>query len=323
RLGAVPPGKRHDAGGEVLAQRRFGRVLAVAALVERLARRVEIEHRLLRVEVAVDAHVGRARIDVRSAAPVGAEAVAHGVLDAQGREVEALQRRAGRIHVDAYRLPLAEPLGPRQREGGVVDVLLAPVRRGAEPQQHPRREARPEVGRVARGEVAAERDAARHGAGVERAERHELVDEQRFQPARAGREQIEALAHPAAYFARMRTARSSGSTASRTLSRRSRSRPGLSRKPRTAASAPASRWPPRKADSHSFTKKILRERLSSGSARSAGSTSAAVSSACSGAFWAPSAASIQLSGSAASRSARSKYRDLTAASRRAAPAAYA
>ena len=110
-----PSGQLEDAGGEILAQRRFAAGGAPAALEERLARGVEIEGRLVAGQEDVDAHVRRLRVDVRAAAARGAKRVAHRVLDAQRDEIEALHRRPDGGDVDAYRAPHVELPRPGQR----------------------------------------------------------------------------------------------------------------------------------------------------------------------------------------------------------------
>src|SRR5206468_10510239 len=124
RLAGLPSGELHDPGCEVFLQRRLARILAVAAPVERLARRIDVERDCVLVEERLDAHPGRAGIDVRPAPAVGPEPVAHRVLDRQSRELETLERRADRLDVDPYGELLAEPFGPSHCERGLVDVSL-------------------------------------------------------------------------------------------------------------------------------------------------------------------------------------------------------
>src|SRR6185503_4926994 len=101
RLAGLPAAQHHDAGGEVLAQRRLALTGAPAALEERLTRGVEIERGLVFFEEGVDAHFGRGALDARALAERIAEAVAHRVLDAQRGELEALERALLRRDVHA------------------------------------------------------------------------------------------------------------------------------------------------------------------------------------------------------------------------------
>jgi hypothetical protein len=133
RLAGLPARERHDPGGEVFLQWRLARVSAIAAAVERLAGGVEVEDDGFLVEESVNAHPGGARVHVRPLPAVGAKSVAHGVLDRQSREFEALQGRADRLHVDPDAELFAEPLGPPHRERGLVHVALAVVGRAGKP----------------------------------------------------------------------------------------------------------------------------------------------------------------------------------------------
>ena len=110
-----PAGEREHAGGEILAQRRHVDVTPPAALEQRFARRVEIERRLALGEVGVDAHVRPLLVDRRTLAGIGAEAVAHGILDLERRELEARERRARRREVDAQRARDGEVAFPSRR----------------------------------------------------------------------------------------------------------------------------------------------------------------------------------------------------------------
>ena len=194
RRAGRPSGQREHAGREVLAQRRDVGVAPPAALEQRLARRVEIERRLALGEVRVDAHVRPLLVDRGAHARIGAEAVAHGVLHLERRELEARERRARRRDVDAQRARGGEMAPP-------VDRLWRARR--ARPRCDSGR-ARPATGCGSR---AATRDwrgrRARRGpaqptppsAGVTNVapERRQFRGERGLEPARAGRE--EALGH--------------------------------------------------------------------------------------------------------------------------------
>ena len=99
----VQPVSATQAGREVLAQRRLVGVAPVAALEQRLAGRVDVDGRVAVGQVHGDAHVGLPLVDRGPHAGVVAQPVAHGVLHAQRRELEALQRRTLRGDVDAQR----------------------------------------------------------------------------------------------------------------------------------------------------------------------------------------------------------------------------
>jgi hypothetical protein len=88
------PCQAQDAGGQVLLQRRLDRGLLEAALVERLARGVEIQRDRIGRQEGVDAHVRLAWVSTLGPPPATVrKVVAHRVLDAQGDELQAAQRR--------------------------------------------------------------------------------------------------------------------------------------------------------------------------------------------------------------------------------------
>src|SRR5690606_14556650 len=135
-LAGLPAGEAEDAGGEVLLQRRLHRLRFEAALVERLARGVEIEGDGVGGQEGVDADRRIGGIHARAPPGDGAEVVAYRVLDAQGDELQALQRRPARGDVDADRVLGGEPLRPRRRIGDAVDVLLAAVAAAGDAPHH-------------------------------------------------------------------------------------------------------------------------------------------------------------------------------------------
>src|SRR5205809_221947 len=108
---------------------------------------------------------------------VAAKPVARRVLDARSRELEALERGADRVDVDANALRLAEPFGPLHRQSRFVDVLFSPVRGAGKPHQDTRGDPRLEVGPVTRLDLALECDPARNGVGFLRTEPAELFGE--------------------------------------------------------------------------------------------------------------------------------------------------
>ena len=170
---AAPAGGGEHRRGERLLERRVALVLAPAALEQRLARAVDVDRGALGADVQDDAQVGPHRVDVRPLAVLVAHPVADGVLDAQGGEVEALQRAALRGGVDAQRLARRDPVGPGDAEGERVEVVLVAVRALGDLDQHPLREPALEVEhhhlvRVAgeRRRRRARRAAARRAAGA-------------------------------------------------------------------------------------------------------------------------------------------------------------
>ena len=133
--------------------------------------------------------------DVRFGADVGpladrvAEAVAHGILDAQRGELEALQRRTHGGDMDADAAAHVEQARPFDLARQAIDVVLGAIVGAGDTPQHARGDARFEIDAVAGLPAAAEADAARHRLDVARAGGGHVLGQQRLQPARAGREE--------------------------------------------------------------------------------------------------------------------------------------
>ncbi len=189
RRAGLPARQLQNAGGQVFLQRRLDRGELVAALVERLARGVEIQRRLAVGEEGVDAHVRLGGIHAGALAGFGAEAVAYRILDAQCGEIQALQRTADRRHVDTQRAAHGEELVPGDAACQSVDVLFAPVGAAGDAPEDAGGQAAPQVGAIAGVPVAGEADAAGNGFGVRGAGRPQFLCQQGFQPARAGGEE--------------------------------------------------------------------------------------------------------------------------------------
>ena len=156
---------------------------APAALKERFACEVEEEAPAIVREVRHDAHVGCAAVDARTPSGEFAEAVADRILDAQRREVDALERAARRARVDAKRYVGTEPALPLRRAGNVVNIAAVPVFGVRDTHQNAACKTRMQArghreARVARKLYAAA--AGAHEIGI-RAERENLVCEQRLE----------------------------------------------------------------------------------------------------------------------------------------------
>ena len=96
-------------------------------------------------EVQHELQVGALRVDTRPLAACLAQRVAHGVLDAQRREVQAAQRRAVRGGVDAQRLARRDPGRPVDAARERVEVVFVAVGAFGDFDQHALREAAFEV----------------------------------------------------------------------------------------------------------------------------------------------------------------------------------
>ena len=146
-LAALPAGRRQHGRGERLLERCLALVFTPAALEQRLAGGVDIERGVALGQVQQQRQVGAARVDARARAGGLAHHVAHAVLDAQRGEIEALERRALRRHIDLDGLRGRHPVGPAHAAGERVEIVFAAVGRLGDAPQHALREAAAEVER--------------------------------------------------------------------------------------------------------------------------------------------------------------------------------
>ncbi len=116
-------------------------------------------------------------------------AVAHGVLDAQGGEFEALERGARRRDVDAQRTVGAKPARPIERVRERVDVAFVAVGSVADLPEHAAGQPAFEVGAVREIELAGERDATVCRYDFSRRELTQLFSKRGLESARARREE--------------------------------------------------------------------------------------------------------------------------------------
>ena len=137
-------------------------------------------------------HIGIRALDARPLAEGIAKAVDHRVLDAQRRELEALQRALLRRDVDAQRALDTEVARPVDGAHRCVEVVLVAIVEFADAPQDARGEPRPEVRAVAGVPAAGEGDAAGHRAGGD-TEIRELAHQKLLEAARTGREPMEQL----------------------------------------------------------------------------------------------------------------------------------
>ena len=137
----------------------------------------------------MDAHVGRRPVDVGALAERVAEAVAHGVLDLQRREFEALQRALLRSDVDPYFSLDRKEFLPGNRTAKCVDIVLVPVLELADAPQDARGDARFEVDPIAGLPGSREGYASGYAAGITASQRDDFLEKQLFQAARSAGEE--------------------------------------------------------------------------------------------------------------------------------------
>ena len=183
-----PAGELEREGGVVGAQHRRGagsRRLAGEALEERVSGEVEAERNAAARERDADAGVGVLRVNVGAASALLGQPVAHGVFDAQGREVRVAQLGRGAAGGHGKGGSLGEHLFPGNVARRFVQ-LVGGLRGGAaEHEKHAARQARPEAHAVGVRGVSLKADAALERAHARRIEPLELGGEGCFKAGRA------------------------------------------------------------------------------------------------------------------------------------------
>jgi len=124
-------------------------------------------------------------------------AIDHRVLDAQGRELAAAQRRLRCGEIDAQQLIRAEPLLPRDRACRGIDIVFIGVVATQDAPKDAAREARMKVGRISNPQSASERNAAGFYRATGRSVSREFLREELLESARADREERFCAAHRA------------------------------------------------------------------------------------------------------------------------------
>src|SRR5205085_12020013 len=119
-----------------------------------------------------------------------AEAVAHRILDPQGREFEALQRTFLRRDIDADGVLDLEVFQPVDRMGGGVHILIACIRKFTDPPKDAGRNPRPEVYTVASLTGARESYASGYALRFLDSEGKQFLFKETFQSPRGAREEI-------------------------------------------------------------------------------------------------------------------------------------
>ncbi len=122
---AAPAAFENDAGGEHLVNRGLGLRDAVAALVERLARRVERQRHLVAGDMDVDHHVGVLKAHARALVVAVAvlEPVDNRVLDAVGDEARVGELVAEGDGVNRERRPDGHERAPVELLGAVIQLV--------------------------------------------------------------------------------------------------------------------------------------------------------------------------------------------------------
>ncbi len=190
RYAGLPVHQAQNARREIFADRGNVGVRTHAALEQRVARSVQIQHQLVVLDEHMDAHVRFHGVHAGPFAAVRAEAVAHGILDQQRDELQAFQRAADRGGIHAYGMGHIEPALPLQLECCLVDILLGAVLRFLDAPQDAAGDAALQIGPVTQRPVAGETHAAFGTAHILPAHLVQIGQQDSFQAARAGGEKI-------------------------------------------------------------------------------------------------------------------------------------
>ena len=161
----------------------------------------------------MDAHVRRLRVHRRPNAGGIAEAVADGILDAQGDELHAFKRRTLCSDVDADRALDGEQARPIDVARKAIEVVFAAIVSHGDTPKYARGDARFQIHPVAAFLVANELDAPRDLLDRSRTDSGRILCQQGFEPARTGRE-IVLLAQNGFTTARMQIVSNSNTGAS-------------------------------------------------------------------------------------------------------------
>ena len=185
----LPACQAQDAGGEVFLERCLDRSRLEPALVERLARGIDIQGDRILGQIGVNPHRRIGGIDTGSCSAHRTKMITDGILDPQRGELEAFQGTVPRRDVDPDGLVGGEPLGPGHPIGEPVDILFGaiPAMRNLphDPGGNPAFEVRP----IAQRPVPRIRHTAGCGPDVTRTQRTQFVAQHLLQSARTGREE--------------------------------------------------------------------------------------------------------------------------------------
>ena len=150
---------------------------AIPMVDERAAAQVEREERLVGTHGGHDAHVGTVDVNEGAAAAQLAQTVADGVLHAQGRKAHVAHAVVAAARLDGDGGSLADVALPRERLGGLVQLVDARHGVASQDERDAAGQACPQAHPVGAGKVAVERDAAAQGPDATRAQPMELLGE--------------------------------------------------------------------------------------------------------------------------------------------------
>ena len=176
-------------GREVLLERRATAVEPIAAPVQTLAGEIEADRGLRAMQMDVDGDIRLVGIDIGTTAVHVAEAIGECIFHAQRREVRMRDRVRAAGDIDRERARDVEQGRPVDRARAEVERIGVRNLHEVQRQQHAAREPRPQAGAIGIEPAAVGRDAAATLGDLAQPEAAQLLDQQRFQSARAAHEQ--------------------------------------------------------------------------------------------------------------------------------------
>ncbi len=188
----VPAAPNQHTGGKGFLERRF-HVFArhtVAAAMQRFARVVDGNGGLLAMERHPNGHIGALRLHIGAFATRIAQAIAHGILHLQSRELGVAQRIVGTTCRNGNRRTFADDHSPRKLLHATIKGIGAIGIHTAHHPQHARGNARPQADPVALHLVAEERHPALQGTHALRTKALQLIGQDLLKPLRARSEEF-------------------------------------------------------------------------------------------------------------------------------------
>ena len=181
--GQKPRRQRHRLG-----ERRAVLVLEVRAPVQRRARQVERDRRLVAAQRHLDDRVGVVGVNGGALAPSLAQGVDDGVFHLERGERGVAQALVGPARPHGQRRAASDKLAPRKRRGARVELVGVARAHAPRHQRDARGEPRPQAGAQGLPLAAEEGHAARKRAHPARAERAQLLGEEVLEPRQAAGE---------------------------------------------------------------------------------------------------------------------------------------
>ncbi len=181
----LPAAQFQDAGGQILLHRRIHAGPAKTSLPQGLTGRIQIQGAAIGGQENMHTDIRIAGIDVGALTRIFAETVAHGILDAQGDEIQRFERAldGGGDHPES--VGDGEMIRPQLPHRQPVNIVFPSIGSGHQVPQDAGSQARFQIGAIAHRPVTGKVHAAVRDFQLGRPERGKFILQQRFQAARA------------------------------------------------------------------------------------------------------------------------------------------